>query len=128
MMRRVKHQIRQAYGYTDEQIIDHIGEYGEEWAIDSYQLIMEDQNMYWQMMVAALPMARTPSDKKYAKSIQRYAKDLRRSIERTFAPWIEHKRIKALRERLARPPESAVYDERGNKVDLSDPNWWKKEV
>lgn len=128
MMQRVKHQIRQAYGYTDDLIYEHILKYGEKWALDSYEMIMEDRNTYWQMMVAVLPIARTPMDKKFGKSLQRYAKDLRKAIEKTFAPWIEQRRIQKIKERLAKPPKGVVYDEKGNVIDISDPDWWKKQL
>jgi len=126
MMQRIKHQIRQAYGYTDEQILSHIQEYSEEWAYDSYQFIMEDKVTHWQTLMAVMPLARTPSDKKFSKSLIKYTKDLRKSIELTFAPWMEQKRIEAIKKRLAKPPEGVMVDETGKKIDLSDPEWWKK--
>jgi len=125
-MKRVKHQIRQAYGFTDEQILAHIEEYGEEWALESYRFIMEDKNLYWQTMTAVMPLARTPQDKKFAKSLRTYSKELRKTLEKTFAPWIEQKRIAAIKKRLAEPPKSVAYDESGNVIDFSDPEWWKK--
>ena len=125
-MQRVKHQIRQAYGFTDAQIYEHIEEYGEEWAYDSFRFIMEDRNVYWQTMMSMMPLARTPSDKKFANSLKRYTKELRSAIEKTFAPWIEQRRIAAIRKRLSEPPKSVQYDESGNVIDLNDPDWWKK--
>ena len=125
-MQRVKHQIRQAYGFTDAQIYEHIEEYGEEWAYDSFRFIMEDRNVYWQTMMSMMPLARTPSDKKFANSLKRYTKELRKAIEKTFAPWIEQRRIAAIRKRLSEPPKSVQYDESGKVIDLNDPEWWKK--
>jgi hypothetical protein len=127
-MQRVKHRIRQAYGFTDEQILEHISEYGQQWAIEAYEMIMEDEDRYWQFMVSVMPLARTPMDKKFGKSLTRYAKDLRRSISKALVPWVEEKRIQAIRDRLSRPPESKVYDESGREFDINDPDWWKKEV
>ena len=125
-MQRMKHRIRQAYGYTDEQILDHIEEYGDKWAYDSYKYIMEDQVVYWNTLMSVVPLARTPSDKKFAKSLQKYAKDLRKSIEKMLAPWIEKRRIDAIKKRLAKPPNGVVLDESGKEIDLNDPEWWKK--
>lgn len=125
-MQRVKHQIRQAYGYTDEQILDHIELYGDKWAFDAFQYIMEDKAVYWQTLMSVMPLARTPSDKKFSKSLQKYTKDLRASIEKMYAPWIEKRRIAAIKKRLAEPPKGIVLDETGKQVDLSDPEWWKK--
>ena len=125
-MKQVKHQIRQAYGFTDEQIFDHIEKYGEDWAYDSYRFIMEDKVIYWQTMMSVMPIARTPSDKKYGKALVKYSKDLRKSIEKMFAPWIEQRRIEAIKKRLASPPKGVVLDETGKQIDLNDPEWWKK--
>lgn len=128
MMQRMKHKIRQAYGYTDEQIYNQILRDGGDWAIDAYQLIMEDENTYWQTMIATMPLARTPMDKKFSKSLQTYSKSLRKSIEKVYAPWIEAKRIEAIKERLSKPPKGVVVDESGNVIDVNDPEWWKKIV
>lgn len=125
-MKRIKHQIRQAYGFTDEQIYTHIAEQGEEWAYDSYRFIMEDQNVHWQTMMSVMPLARTPQDKKSGKSIVRYSKELRKALEKTFAPWIEQRRIAAIKKRLSEPPKSITLDESGNEIDFDDPDWWKK--
>jgi len=127
-MKRIKHTIRKAYGYTDFDIIEHIGKFGQQWAIDAYESIMEDEDRYWQLMISSLPLARTPMDKKSSKSMGKYAKELQKSISRMLAPWIEQRRIEAIRIRLSKPPQSITYDEHGNVVDLNDPDWWKKEV
>ena len=96
-MKRIKHRIRRAYGYTDEQIIDHIYSHGQEWAVDAYEMIMEDEDLFWQTMIAVVPLARTPMDKKFGKSLTRYTKELRRNITKMLAPWIEQRRIQAIR-------------------------------
>jgi len=127
-MERVKHTIRRAYGFTDNQIFDHIAEVGQGWAIDAYEMIMEDEYRFWNLLVSVTPLARTPMDKKFGKELTKYAKQLRKNIGIVIAPWIEERRIEAIRERLSKPPDSKVYDEHGNEVDLNDPDWWKKEV
>jgi len=124
----MKHQIRQAYGFTDEQIYEHIATDGEDWAIEAYEFIMEDRNTYWQMMTAVLPVARTPMDKKGGKALQRYTKQLRLALEKSFAPWINQRRIAKIKARLAKPPKGVVYDENGNVINTNDPDWWKKLV
>jgi hypothetical protein len=125
-LRRIKHRIRIAYGYTDEQILEHIGEYGEDWALDAYRMIMEDEDRYWQLLLSVTPMARTPMDKKSGKALTKAMSTLRKEISKFLAPWIEQERIANIRARLAQPPKSEVYDEDGNPVDLNDPDWWKK--
>lgn len=127
-MRRIKHKIRSAYGFTDKEIIDHIAEYGQDWAIEAYEMIMEDENYSWQILLTAIPLGRTPMDKKFGKELGRYSKRLSKNIEQALVPWLEARRVEAIRKRLAKPPESKTYDEHGNEVDLNDPDWWKKEV
>jgi len=127
-MQRVKHKIRNNYGFTDEQILDHIQQYGQEWAVESYEFIMEDENTFWQLLTSVAPIARSPMSKKAGKELLRYTKTIRKEIAKALAPWLEERRIQAVRERLAKPPESKVYDEHGKEIDLNDPDWWKREV
>ena len=124
----MKHSIRQAYGYTDLQIINHIMESGQEWALDAYEMIMEDRDQHWQLFISSMPLARTPMDKKFGKSLDKYTKELRKRVSRMLVPWVEERRIERIKERLSKPPQSVVYDESGNVVDLNDPDWWRKEV
>lgn len=91
-------------------------------------MILEDEHDNWQLLISTLPMARTPMDKKSGKAMTKYAKELRRNITIAVAPWIEKRRVEKLRKRLSKPPVSKVYDDTGKEVDISDPNWWKKEV
>lgn len=127
-MKLIKHRIRSAYGYTDAQIVEHILEYGQEWALDSYEMIMEDQDLFWQLSIGIAPISRTPMDKKFGKELTKYTKSLRKNVSRMLIPWVEQRRIEAIRQRLSRPPESKVYDEHGKEFDIEDPDWWKKEV
>ena len=109
--KQIKHKIRSAYGFTDKQILEHISEYGESWAIDSYRLIMEDEHRYWQTQLTIVQAARTPMSKKGGKAITKYVKDLRKALEQTFTPWIVAERRAAIRKRLSEPPKPRVIAE-----------------
>lgn len=86
-------------------------------------MIMEDEAQSWQLLLAMIPMARTPMSKKAGKVIQRAIKQISKSVEKTFTPWVEKERIERIRERLKRPPVGIVYNEDGSVADLSDPHW-----
>lgn len=90
-------------------------------------MIMEDEVQSWHFLLSMIPMARTPQDKKSSKSIIKAIKEISKSIRNSLAPWIEKRRIEALRKRLKQPPKGVVYNEDGTVVDLSDPNLWKME-
>ena len=122
-MKRIKHVIRSAYGYTDRQILDHIVEYGGRWAIDAYRMIQDDKNLEAQMLISIMPVARSPQTKKGGREMSRYIKDLRRGIERGLSPWVEQERIKAIKERMKKEPHSMMYDDSGNLIDLE--NGWE---
>ncbi len=106
------HTIRSAYGWTDEQILDHIKEYGLAWLNETIDLINEDRKRAVEermderrWLVHVLPLARTPMDKKGSKSLDRYAKHLLHALERAM-PWSEETRRARIRERLKKPPQN----------------------
>jgi len=88
---------------------------------------MEDEERKWQLLIAAMPVARSPMSKKGGKSLSDYTKKLRRHITDYLTPWIKQRRIAEMKERLRRPPQSKMYDENGREVDPNS-DWWKKEV
>lgn len=94
--------------------------------MDAYELIMEDEDRYWQLMISALPSARSPQDKKGSKALLKYMNDLRKGITEYLTPWVRARKVEEIRERLKKPPKGVVYDEAGKEVDLNDPDWWKK--
>ena len=89
-------------------------------------MIMEDEEKNWQLLLAIIPAARTPMDKKSGKALQKWSGKIRREISRFLTPWVEHERIQMIRERMKKPPEGVVYNEDGSVADLNDPDWWKK--
>lgn len=112
MTLRVKHAIRSAYHYTDKDIVDHIGQYGSEWATDAYKLIMEDEFVDKTIMLAIVQAARTPQTKKGGRVMQKYVKSLRRELSLALTPWRYKGEVSdSIKDRLSRPPEPVVIAE-----------------
>jgi len=80
------HDLRAAYGWTDEQIIDQVALYGVEWLLETWKYIQEDKIDHYRMLMALMPLARTSMDKKAGSAQQSYSRSLERSL-REATPW-----------------------------------------
>lgn len=99
------HMLRSAYGYTDEQILAHIIQYGEAWIREAYQNIVEDEVDSRRWLVYALPVARTAQSRKGGSAIAQYQKRLLRVLDESI-PWVKERKAKHIKKRLAEPPRS----------------------
>ena len=88
-----------------------IEKFGEEWFVSCVRKIIEDRTEHKRWSVAVMPLARTPHDKKGARAMQRYARQLHSTLD-SLTPW----RGKQKRQRLldnARRLEKEVWGRRG---------------
>jgi len=90
------HVIRKGYGWTDNEIIAQIEQFGDRWAIDAYRRILSDDalELHWAVNVAQA--ARTPMDKKSGKGSRTYVRILHRSIDK-MTPWKGDSRLERLK-------------------------------
>lgn len=100
------HAFRSAYGWTDNVILGELKRLGGEWFLNAYEAIVDEKadSRNWLMLV--MPLARTPGDKKGARSLTRYSKKLRRYLDDS-RPWVKERRDWEVRQRLRRPPHSS---------------------
>jgi hypothetical protein len=104
--------LRSAYGYTDEQILNHIIEYGTKWIEEAIGFIVDDQKREMEQdvertrwLIHALPLARTPMDKKGGRAMTQYSKRLLNALDEAL-PWKAKEKHDAIRKRLKEPPQS----------------------
>lgn len=89
--------------------MDHVGLYGLEWLYDVWKYIQEDKAEYYRITMSLMPLARTPMDRRSGSNLQKYAKQLSKSID-SIAPWVnkEKRRRENLRNKL-KPGEVVVF-------------------
>ena len=106
------HTLRSLYGWTDEQILWHIQEFGKEWIDETTELINEQrkreleeevERRRWAIHVA--PISRTPMDSSGGNSLESYRKSLLRELDK-LVPWREEERKESIRKRLKEPPQN----------------------
>lgn len=80
------HDIRVAYGWDDEKILDYAEFNGIGNLIDQWKFIREDEVNKYRMLMSIAPMARTPMDKKSSSAMNNYAKKLDKQLD-SLVPW-----------------------------------------
>jgi hypothetical protein len=80
------HNIRSAYGWTDDQILDHAEIYGIADLLNIFKMIQEDKVEQWRMEMNIAPLSRTPMEKKGSSSLKDYEKKLSRVLD-SLVPW-----------------------------------------
>lgn len=80
------HLVRQAYGWTDEYIIDQIQRYGTGWFDDAIKNIMEDRQFHYKVLSRLMPLAKTPMSEKGSSAMRRYEKDVEKMLD-GLTPW-----------------------------------------
>lgn len=70
--------------------------FGAEWLEQQYRLCMEGKYLDASILMQVVPLARTPMDKKGGRAMQKYYKDVNKSLRRSLIPW-EERRADAMR-------------------------------
>lgn len=106
------HLIRSAYGYTDEEILQHITKYGLSWISEAIGFIIEDRKREMEQdvertrwLIYALPLARTPTDRSGGNALNSYSRSLLNALDEVL-PWKAKEKHDAIRERLKKPFQS----------------------
>jgi len=72
---------------------------------------MEEEYENLQLSMAVVMLARTPQSKKGGKAMERYAKELSSTLEKSMVPWLVDEKRARIRKRLASPPQPMVIAE-----------------
>lgn len=80
------HDVRSAYGWTNDTILEHVEQLGVAWLIQTWRYIQEDRIERYQVMAMIAPISRSIQDAKGA----RWMKDYTNSVDKTLRealPW-----------------------------------------
>lgn len=111
----ILHEIRRAYGWTDEQILDQVELWGAEWLLETYKFVMEGEQREYKTLAMLAPLHRSPMSKKEADSLKRYSESVHKALD-SLTPWKStmQSRIEAAKARGLKPGEVVVQIDSGD--------------
>jgi hypothetical protein len=70
------HEVRVAYGWTDEQIVEQVDLYGIDWLLDVWTMIREDMQRERAYLYNLIPLSQTPGTKEMVHKMDDYGRKL----------------------------------------------------
>ena len=76
------HVVRAEYGWTNDEIADHVQLYGISWLDKTVRLIIEDRQSLYSFIASVVPLASTPMSEEAAKAMKEHSNEVYKFIDR----------------------------------------------